>query len=183
MYGFLSSHIFNILIFFILLLVPLIAFWYARRRWKFSYKLPLLISLLFFAIYYAIFFASGKTISLSAINEEDLLQQFFNQVMMYAAISLIISAIMLSLLERRKEKYEIAKSTVILSALVAFLFIVQIDVFFLYNGPFIKWHIPNMFLAFKYYLDMLALVVVGYASIALPFISIGAHWVWGRLKI
>jgi hypothetical protein len=103
--------------------------------------------------------------------------------MMYAAISLIISAIMLSLLERRKERYETAKSTVILSALVAFLFIIQIDVFFLYNGPFIKWHIPNMFLAFKYYLDMLALVAVGYVSVILPFISMGGHWVWGRLKI
>lgn len=182
-YKAIKSHLSNILLFLAVLLLPLAAFWYARRRWKLSYKLPFLMSLLFFAIYYAIFFASGKTISLSAINEEDLLQQFFNQVMMYAAISLIISAIMLSLLERRKERYETAKSTVILSALVAFLFIIQIDVFFLYNGPFIKWHIPNMFLAFKYYLDMLALVAVGYVSVALPFISMGAHWVWGRLKI
>jgi hypothetical protein len=180
---FLTTHITNIFLSLVVLLVPLTAFWYARRRWKLSYKLPFLTSLLFFVIYYAIFFASGKTISLSAVNEEDLLQQFFNQVMMYAAISLIISAIMLSLIERRKEKYEIGKSTVILSAFVAFLFIIQIDIFFLYNGPFIKWYIPNMFLAFKYYLDMLALVAVGYASIALPFISIGAHWVWGKLKI
>jgi len=181
--GIVAESIRNLPLFLIVLLLPLTALYYARRRWKLSYKLPFLISLLFFAIYYAIFFASGKTISLSAINEEDLLQQFFNQVMMYAAISLISSAIVLSLLERRKERYEVAKSTVILTALVALLFVIQIDVFFLYNGPFIKWYIPNMFLAFKYYLDMLALVAVGYVSVALPLISMGTHWVCGRLKI
>jgi len=163
------------------LLLPLLAFWYLQRKCGLSYRLPFLLSLLYFACYYALFFASGKTISLSSINDEDLLQRFFNEVMFYAMIAAVIAAVALAVLERRKTRYEAAKSSVILVAWIAFLIALQIDVFFLWNGPLIRWYVPDMLLGFKYYLDMMTLIVIGVVSPILPLISISTHQLskWG----
>jgi hypothetical protein len=172
----------NIPLFVMVLLLPLLAFWYFQRKYGFPFARPFFLSLLYFAVYYGIFFASGKTISLSSVNDEDLLQRFFNEVMVYAAVSAVLVVIGLAFLDRKKERRETAKSSLILVASIAFLMILQIDVFFLYNGPLIKWYIPDMFLAFKYYLDMMSLVSVGLASIVLPLISMGAHWIWQKFN-
>ncbi|MDH7513859.1 MAG: alkaline phosphatase family protein [Clostridiales bacterium] len=165
----------NIPLFLAVFLLPLVALWYFKRKHGLSYRLPFLLSLLYFACYFALFFASGKRVSLSSINDEDLLQRFFNEVMLYAVIAAVIATVALAVLERRKTRYEATKSSVILVAWIAYLIALQIDIFFLWNGPLIKWYIPNMLLAFKYYLDMMTLIVVGIVSPVLPLISISTH--------
>jgi hypothetical protein len=162
-------------IFLAILLLPLFAFWYYGRKFRASFRLPLLLSLLYFIIYYGIFFASGKSISLSSVNEEDMLQSFFNQAMLYAAVSAVIAALGLAWLNRKKTAYEAAKSSVVLVAAVDFLLILQVDVFLLGNGPLIGWYIPDMFLAFKYYLDLMSLITVGFVSLIIPLVSLGVH--------
>ncbi len=165
------------------LLLPLLAFWHFKRKQGLSYGRPFLVSLLYFACYYTLFFASGKNISLSSINDEDLLQRFFNEVMLYAGIAAVVAAVALAVLERRKTRYQATESGVILVAWIAYLIALQIDVFFLWNGPLIRWYIPNMLLGFKYYLDMMTLLVIGLASPILPLISMAAHQIcqiWGR---
>ncbi len=163
-------------------LLPLLAFWIAGRKYALSFARPAVLSLLYFAVFYGLFFASGKTVSLSAINDEDLLQRFFNEVMLSAAVAAVAAVIGLAFLDRRKERYEAAKSSVILIAVIAFLVLLQIDLFFLHNGPLLTWHIPDMRLGFKYYLDLMALVILGLASVVFPLISIGAHRLWSRLE-
>jgi hypothetical protein len=165
----------NIPLSLVVFLLPLLAFWYFKRRYGLSYWLPFFLSLLYFACYYALFFASGKNISLSSINNEDLLQRFFNEVMLYAVIAAVIATVALAFLERRKTTYEAAKSSVVLVAWIAFLIVLQIDVFFLWNGPLLKWYLPNMLLGFKYYLDMMTLIIVGVVSPVLPLIFLAAH--------
>jgi hypothetical protein len=167
-------------LFLAVLLLPFLAFWQVKRRFRLRCSGPFLVSLLYFGVYYAIFFASGKSISLSSINEEDLLQRYFNQVMLYAGASAVLVTAGLAFLERRKDRYEAARSSVVLIAFIAFWMAVQIDVFFLDNGPLIGWHIPNMLLAFKYYLDMMSLITLGFISMALPFVSLGAHRLFKR---
>ncbi|MFQ6089493.1 MAG: alkaline phosphatase family protein [Candidatus Methanofastidiosia archaeon] len=178
-----SEQISNIPLFLIVLLLPIIAFWYLKKRFSLSYKIPFSCSLLYLVFYNAIFFGSGKNISLSSINQEANLAQFFNTAMAYAAVSVIISVLILSFIERKKTRYEVARDTVLLSAFVAFLLALQIDLFFLYNGPLIKWYIPNMFLTFKYYLDMLTFLATGFVSVVLPFISMGFVWVLRKTRV
>ncbi len=170
----------SIPLFLIVLLFPLLVIWQVKRRFRLRSSGPFWFSLLYFVVYYAIFFASGKSISLSSINEEDLLQRYFNQVMMYAGVSAILVTAGLAFLERRKNKYEVARSSVVLVAFIAFWMVLQIDVFFLDNGPLIGSHLPNMFLAFKYYLDMMTLIALGFVSFGIPFVSLGVHWIFKR---
>lgn len=169
-------------LFLAVLLVPAMAFLYIGRTLRLSWKTPLLLSLLYFAVDYGIFFASGKRVSLSAINEEDLLQRFFNEVTLYAVVSAVAVVILLAFLDRKKAGFEAAKSSLVLMASIAFLIILQVDFFYLYNGPTIGWRIPNMLLGFKYYLDLTSLVAVGFASVIILPISAGAHWVFGRTR-
>ena len=165
----------HIPVFLAVLLLPLLVFWQINRKYRIPCRGPFWFSLLYFAAYYAIFFASGKSVSLSSINEEDLLQRYFNQVMMYAGISAVLVTAGIAFFERQKSRYEAARSSVVLVAFIAFWMVLQIDVFFLDNGPLIGWHIPSMPLAFKYYLDLMSLITLGFASVALPFVSMGAH--------
>jgi hypothetical protein len=175
-----NERIRHVPLFLIVLLVPVLAFRYFKRKSRLSFRLPFALSLLYFAVFYGIFFATGKHISLSSINDEDLLEKFFNEVMAYAAVAAVLMVIGLAYLERRKDRYEAVKSSLTLVAFISFLIILQADVFFLYNGPLLNWHLPNMFLAFKYYLDLISLVIIGFISVVLPFISMGAHWVSAR---
>jgi hypothetical protein len=167
-------------LFLAVLVLPGLAFWYFGRRFRISFKYPLLLSLAYFAFYYGLFFASGKSVSLSSVNEEDLLQSFFNQAMLYAAVSVVVAALGLAWLNRRKTAYDAAKSSVVLAAAIAFLIILQVDAFVLYNGPLMSWYIPDMELAFKYYLDLMSLIAVGFVSPIVPLLSLGAHRVWRR---
>jgi hypothetical protein len=166
-----------------ILLLPLLAFWYYGRKFRVSFKFSLLLSLLYFILYYAMFFVSGKTISLSSVNEEDMLQSFFNQTMLYAAVSAVIMTLFLTWLNRKKTAYEAAKSSIVLVAAIAFLIILQVDAFVLYNGPIMSWYIPDMELAFKYYLDLMSLIAVGFVSMIVPLVSLGAHRVWRRTSL
>jgi hypothetical protein len=139
--------------------------------------------LLYSILYYAMFFVSGKTISLSSVNEEDMLQGFFNQTMLYAAVSAVIMTLFLTWLNRKETAYEAAKSSIVLVAAIAFLIILQVDAFVLYNGPIMSWYIPDMELAFKYYLDLMSLIAVGFVSMIVPLVSLGAHRVWRRTSL
>ncbi len=170
----------HIPLFLVVLLLPLLAFWQVKRRFRLRSSGPFWFSLLYFAVYYTMFFASGKTVSLSSINEEDLLQRYFNQVMLYAGVSAVLVAAGLAFLERWKNRYEAVRSSVVLVAFIAFWMVFQIDIFFLDNGPLIGWYIPSMSLAFKYYLDLMSLITLGFVSSALPFISMGVHWIFKR---
>lgn len=152
--------------------LPLLAFWLLKRKCGLSYGRPFLLALGYFSCFYGLFFASGKTISLSSINDEDLLERFFNEVMLYAGIAAVLATVALAFFERRKPAYEAAKSAVLLVAWIAFLIVFQIDGFFFWNGPVLKWFLPDMLLGFKYYLDMLTLVAIGAISPFLPFIPI-----------
>lgn len=165
----------NTPLFLTVLLLPVVAFWYFKRRYGLSYTRPFLLSLFYFACYYAFFFAWGKNISLSSINDEDLLERFFQEVMLDALMAAIFTAVIVGLLERRKSRFEAAKSSLLLVAWIAFLIVLQIGLFFLWNGPTIRWYIPDMLLGFKYYLDLMTLIAIGIISPILPLISIASH--------
>ena len=167
-------------LFLAVLLLPAAALWYFGKKSRLPVRVPLIITLLFFALDYALFFISGKSISLSAINDEDMLQAFFSETMLYVAVSAVVMAVLIGFLNKKKTGWEAAGSSLLMTAIVAFLIILQIDFFFLYNGPLIAWHIPDMFLGFKYYLDLMSLVAAGLVSVIIPVVTLGAHRVWRR---
>jgi hypothetical protein len=45
------------------------------------------------------------------------------------------------------------------------------------NGVFLRWHMPDQYWGFSFYLDSLALMAVGFVGIALPLFA----WLAARL--
>ena len=165
-------------LFLTVLLLPAAALWYFGKRSRVPVRLPLALALLFFAADYSLFFASGKRISLSAINDEDLLQVFLNETMLYAALSAVAMAVLAAFFNRKKTGREAAASALLTTAVVVFLIILQVDIFILCSGPLLSWYIPGMFLSFKYYLDLTSLIAVGLVSLIIPAVALGAHRLW-----
>jgi hypothetical protein len=65
-----------------------------------------------------------------------------------------------------------------MTADVVFLIILQVDIFILCSGPLLSWYIPDMLLAFKYYLDLTSLIAVGLVSLILPAVALATHRLW-----
>jgi Type I phosphodiesterase / nucleotide pyrophosphatase len=165
-------------LFLAVLLLPAVCLWYFGRKSRLPVRPPLVTALLFFAADYALFFGSGKRFSLSSVNDENLLQAFFNETMLYAAVSAVAMAVLLAFLNRKRTAWEAAESSLLMISTVVLLIILQVDFFFLDNGPSITWYIPDMLLGFKYYLDLMSLIAVGFISVIIPVVTLGAHRVW-----
>ncbi len=162
-------------------LLPAFGLRYLGRKSRLALAPPVLAALLFFAADTGLFFASGKTISLSSVNDEDMLQRFFNETVLYAALSAVAAALLIAFLNRERPVLEAAGSSLLMTAAVAGVLILEVDSFFLYNGPLIAWYIPNMLLGFKYYLDLMTLIGVGLVSVVIPVITAGGRRVFRSL--
>lgn len=176
-----AGRVRRIPLFLAVVLLPASGLWYFGRKSRVSPTPPILAALFFFAADTGLFFGSGKTISLSSVNDEDMLQRFFNETMLYAAVSAVVAALLLAFLNRKRPVLEAAGSSLLMTAAVAGVLILEVDTFFLYNGPLIAWYIPNMLLGFKYYLDLMTLIGVGLVSVVIPAIAAGAHRVFQNL--
>lgn len=142
----------------------------------------------YFGAYNALFFgAHGLRWSLSAFNEETLIDAFFNQRMLEAALSglaaCIVAALVYALLQRKAPQLRVRTGTtwlalgsaVVLSIQAALA--VQVAVFLWRWGAEVSWILPNMREAFKYDLDLIQLTALGAAALLGPLLT----WVLGRL--
>ena len=140
------------------------------------------------AVYNALFFGlHGLHWSLSAFNDEALIEAFFNQRMLEAAIAGVVACIAAALVYaslRRmpsdtprghaSEWLALGGVTVLMSqALLAG----QVGMFLWRWGAEVSWILPDMRAAFKYDLDLIQMTALGAAALIGPL----AAWVVGRL--
>jgi hypothetical protein len=63
------------------------------------------------------------------------------------------------------------------AAALGYLFLVRMAIVYWRNGVFLRWHMPDQYWGFSFYLDALALMAVAFVGIALPLLA----WLAARL--
>ncbi|MBN1192985.1 MAG: alkaline phosphatase family protein [Coriobacteriia bacterium] len=140
------------------------------------------------AVYNALFFGLHRlNWSLSAFNEETMIDAFFNQRMLEAALSglaaCVVAALVYAALRKPRagsgagsaaEWLAVGGATVLLAQGVLVL---QVALFLWRWGADVVWILPDMREAFKYDLDLIQLTALGAAAVVGPF----AAWLFGRL--
>lgn len=142
----------------------------------------------YFALYNALFFGAHRLRwSLSAFNEETLIDAFFNQRMLEAALSGLFACVVAALIcialrprasgsrSGRGVEWLSLGGAVVLSIQAAL--VLQVAVFLWRWGPSVTWILPDMAQAFKYDLDLIQLTALGAAAVFGPL----ATWIVARL--
>ncbi|RLC76671.1 MAG: hypothetical protein DRI61_12850 [Chloroflexi bacterium] len=157
-------------------LFPLLYLLLYRKRIR-QAAIPLVFALLYFVIYNSIFFIlRGHRWSFSAFNSEAQIKVFFNQCLMDAAFSMLITGLILALISWKKTWMETLERVVTFSFFTGYFLLIQVDFFYwLYNIK-ISWYLPDLKLGFKYYLDLLQMTPVGFLSLILPPLALAINW-------
>jgi glucan phosphoethanolaminetransferase (alkaline phosphatase superfamily) len=139
-------------------------------------------TVIYAAVYNALFFfVHGFRWSLSIIGEEDLVQAFFNQRMLEAALAglagCLLAALVYLVLRRSSretstgwtaEWLAVGGATVLLmQAALA----VQVGVFLWRWGASVIWILPDLREAFKYDLDLIQITALGVAAVLGPLLT------------
>ncbi|MDO8848762.1 MAG: alkaline phosphatase family protein [Coriobacteriia bacterium] len=140
------------------------------------------------AVYNALFFGAHRlTWSLSAFNEETMLDAFFNQRMLETVLAGVAACLVAALVYAalRKEprgpqsgyavEWLALGSATVLMAQAAL--VVQVAYFLWQWGAQVTWILPNMQAAFKYDLDLIQLTALGAAAVIGPPLT----WLVGRI--
>lgn len=130
------------------------------------------------AAYNALFFGLHRlTWSLSAFNEETLIDAFFNQRMIEAAgagvLACLVAALVYLALRRREKRPSVAEWLAVGGAVVLAVqaaLVLQVAVFLWRWGADVTWILPNMRDAFKYDLDLIQLTALGAAALLGPLL-------------
>lgn len=155
--------------------VPLLYLLNYRKRLR-SVLIPLAFALLYFAFYNALFFGRGHNWSLSAFNTEAQIKTFFNERLLDAALSFVVAGLLLAFFSWRRPTLETFERAVSFSFFTGYWLLLQVLVFYwLYNYHF-PWYIPNLRLGFKYYLDLLQMVPVGFLSLIVVPLALLIGW-------
>lgn len=143
----------------------------------------------YFALYNALFFGvRGLRWSLSAFNEESLIDAFFNQRMLDAALSglfacLVAALVYLALrMAARGPRQGLGVETLTLGGAtvisVQAALALQVAYFLWRWGAQVSWILPDMGQAFKYDLDLIQLTALGAAAVLGPVVT----WTVARLR-
>ena len=129
----------------------------------------------FFAIDYGLFFGRGYTFSLSVFNTESLILQFFNGRLIDAAIAICGAGFLAGLLTARGGMIDAARTGLDTGFLVAYALLLQVLYFaWLWDVRF-AWYLPDLRLGFKYYLDLLKMVPVGFLAAGYMLIAVAGR--------
>jgi len=153
----------------------------AFYRKKAELVVPLIGAVVYFVVYDGYFFLRGFKWSLSVFNDESMITGFIILRIVEAAISLLIAAVLVGVLMRRRSIFETAKAAVNTSFFVGFGLLLQVDLYFWLYSLDIDWYLPNLQWGFKYYLDLLQVFATGIAALVAPFVAIGARAIASRI--
>lgn len=151
-------------------------------------------TIVYAAVYNALFFfVHDLRWSLSAFNEEDLIQAFFNQRMLEAALAglagCLVAALVYFVLRRTSREpsagwvaeWLAVGGTTILLAQAALA--VQVGVFLWRWGASVVWILPDMREAFKYDLDLIQITALGAAAVLGPLLTYLLGFVFNRRRV
>lgn len=171
----------------LVLLVPLVLYllWWRRERW--GWRAPLVGAVFYFVIWNAIYFlVEGNTYSISMFNIESNITAFITGRVIRAVVALALSGIVVAVLRRRAPYGEVVRDVVHMMFLVAAALGVQILIYFALWDVIPYWALPDLFWAFKYYLDLYQtsafwpLLPLPLAAL-LPLLALGVAWLARRI--
>ncbi|MBU7017793.1 MAG: alkaline phosphatase family protein [Theionarchaea archaeon] len=151
-----------------------IGFFAIRRKWitKRMVYIAAICGISYIFLFNIIFFVTGNTYSLSTINDDPDIGPFFNMMALLGVLlPLIIMAFAGGYL-RKEKKFEIVMYCWIASAVISYIMVVQLGFHYLLQDNGISWYMPNMLLGFKYYVDAMQFVPLGYTSLLHPFVGL-----------
>jgi hypothetical protein len=144
----------------------------------------------FAALYNALFFGlHGYRWSLSAFNDETMIQAFFNGRMVEAALAALVGCIVAALLyaalrgsDLKGPRHGYTSGWLALGSatvlLIQAVLLVQVAIFVWRWSPSVTWILPDMREAFKYDLDLIQMTAIGAAAVLGPL----ATYLVGRIK-
>lgn len=172
------------------LLVPLLAggayfLLYRPRRELLG---PLFLAASFYLLYWLLYYLGrGYSLSFSTItniSEAD----FFLARTIDAALVMAVVAVAAGVFYRRRPWLEVVWGAEQVPLLIAWAMLVQIGLFAWLYGMVMTWRLPPLGLAFKFYVDILALVGIGLAGLLFPWLALGvsrlflaADWAVARI--
>lgn len=137
-------------------------------------------TMVYFGTSLGLYFGKGYYYSLSVINREDLLKSFFETRSLDAAVAVGVAALVAGWAARRRGVGTGALAGLTTAYLVAYALVAQVLYFYVLWGFRYPWYLPDLRLGFKFYLDLLALVPVGWLAVPLVVLSLTGFGV-GRL--
>ena len=166
------------------LLLPVIALGALRALRLFSnaeLSLGVLAAIAATLLYHGLFPILRLDYSFSAVNRDEYLGAFFAKDMALAAaacaVAVMAAAIWMERRLRPAPPVALARVAWLAAAALGYLFLVRMAIVYWRNGVFLRWHMPDQYWGFSFYLDALALTAVGFVGIALPLFA----WLAARL--
>lgn len=129
----------------------------------------------FFAVDYGLFFGRGYTFSLSVFNTESLILQFFNGRLIDSAIAISAAALLAGLLTARAGMMDAARTALDMGFLVGYALLLQVLYFYWQWDAHFAWYLPDLRLGFKYYLDLLKMVPVGFLAAGYMLVAVAGR--------
>ncbi|MCX7682592.1 MAG: alkaline phosphatase family protein [Anaerolineae bacterium] len=162
-------------------LLPLLYLLIFRRRWRYL-AVPVGFALLYFVLYNLLFFGKGYTWSLSLFNYEEQIEAFFTARLVDAAFAAGAAGLLLALISWKKSPLEATERMVTFSFAVWYSLLLQVDLFYwLYSIKF-TWALPDLKLGFKYYMDLLQMIPIGFLATILTLLALLIGWGMRRLR-
>ncbi|MCS7286051.1 MAG: alkaline phosphatase family protein [Anaerolineae bacterium] len=166
-----KERLFRLPLTLLLAFVPLLYLLNYRKRLR-DLLVPLAFALLYFAFYNALFFGRGHNWSLSAFNTEAQIKAFFNERLLDAALSFVVAGLLLAIVSWRRPAFETFERVVSFGFFTGYWLLLQVLIFYWLYNYFFSWYVPDLRLGFKYYLDLLQMVPVGFISIILAPVAV-----------
>jgi hypothetical protein len=124
-----------------------------------------------FALYHLALPAAGLAYSITAINKDEWVGRFFGKDMALGAAASVLAALVAVWPARHAPLLERARRAWLAAALLATLFVAKIALVYWHNGVFLRWHVPDQYWGFGFYLDVLALMALGLSAPALVAVA------------
>jgi hypothetical protein len=122
------------------------------------------------ALYYALLPALGLSYSLSAVNKDEWMAWFFQKDMALGLGTAALASFLAAFLRARAggSAWEATASAWLATAVFVYLFVVKVAIVYWRHGVILRWHMPEQYWSFGFYLDVLVVMAVGFAA---PFLG------------
>jgi hypothetical protein len=171
----------------ILLLVPLALYllWWSRAGWP--WKLPWLLAVVYTVAWNVNYLLiEGNSYEITMFNTESGILPFIQGRVMSSLILMTVLILVLAVIRRGRMATEVAREAVHTLLAIGLVLMAQILFFYVLWGVTYEWYIPDVTMAFKYYMDLFQttaywpLPPLPFAAIA-PLLAVGIAWAARRI--
>jgi hypothetical protein len=154
----------------LILLLPfaLYGWWMAKRQWEF--KRPLLGALIYLAVYYALFFGRGNTLSFSTFYAGNDFVNSFTALTTDAIVALLVAAVAVGAFSGTTSHRTTAINSLNTGIFVAAALWMQIAIFYWLYDFTSSWFLPDLTRIFVYNLAISQSGAFMPSNLPLPFI-------------